>query len=250
MNPGEIITEEATLQRLESVCKRRFGNRPEADECYLFILEKCQENDFRRLRSFAGRSSLKTYLYTLFNNLSADFKRARFGRKRIPKIIAAIGEWAEKVYSLVCWQRYSYSDAWEIVSLNDLYSHSFNRFLTDIEQLNKAPCTENPQFFSTDDEGGHDLAETRPGSNPLQAFIDKLDLQKRLKAAKIIRQYTASRDGADQLLLRLIYGDNHSIAAAGRLVGLSSMQAQRRLKKLLSGYREALLGEGITGLKG
>jgi len=248
MSPATVLTEEGNLERLESVCRRRFGDSPEADECYLYILDKCREDDFRRLRDFAGRSSLRTYLYTLFNNLAADFKRARYGRKRIPQLVIALGAWAEAVYTLVCWQKYSYADAWEIVTLDNLYNQPFNRFLTDIEELHKAPCSENPRFLSTDDDSAEPLADDSKNRNPLEAFFEKLDREKRLRAAKVVRAFSSTLEPSDQLLLKLIYGDNHTIAAAGRLLGLSSMQAQRKLKKLLSTCREMLLKEGITGL--
>jgi len=248
MSPATVLTEEGNLERLEAVCRRRFGDSPEADECYLYIIDKCREDDFRRLRTFSGRSSLKTYLYTLFNNLAADFKRAKYGRKRIPKIVIALGGWAEAVYTLVCWQKYSYADAWEIVSLDNLYSRSFSHFLSDIEELHKAPCSENPRFMSTDDDCAEPLADGSKNSNPLEAFLEKLDRDKRLRAAKVVRAFSATLEPSEQLLLKLIYGDNHSISAAGRLLGLSSMQAQRKLKKLLNGCREMLLKEGITGL--
>lgn len=249
MDCTTFLQDHHTLRQLETVCRRRFGDAAEADECYLFILEKCRENDFHRLRAFLGNSSLKTYLYTLFNNLAADFKRAKFGRRRIPKVISALGTWAEEVYRLVCWQRFSYEDAWEITSLNRLYTESFNRFLADIEELGKVPCTETPQFFSTEEEAGqNEPADPRPNNNPLESLLEKLDRQKRLQAARAIRRHTETLAPDDQLLVRLIYGDNHSIAAAGRLLGLGSVQAQRRLKKILTGFKEALLGEGITGL--
>ena len=127
MDCTTLLQDSHTLRQLETVCRKRFGDAAEADECFLFILEKCREDDFHRLRAFLGKSSLKTYLYTLFNNLAADFKRARFGRRRIPKVVCALGAWAEEVYRLVCWQRYSYEDAWEIASLNILYTDTFNR---------------------------------------------------------------------------------------------------------------------------
>ena len=244
-----LLQDHSTLRQLEAVCRKRFGDAVEADECYLFILDKCRENDFHRLRAFLGKSSLKTYLYTLFNNLAADFNRAKFGRRRIPKVVSALGAWAEEVYKLVCWQRYSYEDAWEITSLNQLYTESFNRFLNDIEELGKVPCAESPQFFSTDDGQWQDEhAAPRPHSNPLESLLEKLDRKQRLQAAGAIRRQIGTLTPEDQLLIRLIYGDKHSISAAGRLLGLEPVQAQRRLKKLLTGFKEALLREGITGL--
>lgn len=245
LREASILTDEKNLQQLEAVCRNRFGRSPEADECYLYILDKCQEDDFRRLRLFSGKSSLKTYLYTLFNNLAADFMRSRYGRRRLPKLVSDLGAWAEAVYKLVCWQKYSYEDAWEIVSLKDLYDKPFNHFLDDIEELNRVPCPEHLSFVSTDYEDYQEPADSRSRSNPLEALLRRLDLERRLQAARIIKNHTAALPPEDQLLIRLVYGDNHSIGAAGRLLGFYPVRAQRRMKKLLVGIREALLAEGI-----
>ncbi len=248
-NRADILKDQNTLKQIEAVCRKLFGQAAEADECFLYILEKCREDNCRRLGCFAGRSSLKTYLYTLCNNLAIDFKRAKFGRRRIPKMVRDMGAWAEVIYRLVCWQRYSYEDAWEIASLDGTYTDSFNRFLSDIEELGKAPCSENPHFFSIEaQDRPESLADPNVASNPLESLLKKLGRQKRLQAARIIRNHTGTLTAEDQLLIRLIYGDNHSMAGAGRLVGLQPMQAQRRLKKILRGFRESLLAQGITGL--
>ncbi len=49
----------------------------------------------------------------------------------------------------------------------------------------------------------------------------------------------------DQLLVRLVYGSDQSVAAAARVIGLPASTAGKRLKTLLTKYREKLLVVGI-----
>ena len=52
----------------------------------------------------------------------------------------------------------------------------------------------------------------------------------------------------DQLLIKLVYGSDQSVAAAARVIGLPASTAGKRLKNLLTKYREKLLVVGIREL--
>ncbi len=246
MNPQTILTSKDTLNKIETVCKRRFPDRNDADECYLFIIESLEESDYRRLRAFKGKSSLKTYLYTLVNSLAADFNRKKYGRRRIPKIVSKLGLWAEAVYRFVCWQKFSFDDAYDMVSIQGLFSGSFNEFLDSAEPIRHAPCPENPRFVSGDADVGDTFSNTEDqGFNPLEALIEKLDRERRIRAGEIIREVTSELSDEDQILVKLVYGSDHSAAAAAKVLGISPPAARKRLKSLLIKYKAALLAEGI-----
>jgi len=46
-------------------------------------------------------------------------------------------------------------------------------------------------------------------------------------------------------LVRLVYGSDQSVPAAAKVIGLPASTAGKRLKSLLTKYREKLLAEGI-----
>ncbi|MBW1712017.1 MAG: sigma-70 family RNA polymerase sigma factor [Deltaproteobacteria bacterium] len=244
-DPETLLASAQTLGQIEAVCRRRFPDGNEADECYIYVLDGLRDDDCRRLRSFQGRASLKTYIYTLINSLASDFKRHKYGRKRIPKMVSRLGQWAEAVYRFVCWQKYSYQEAYEMVSLEGLFEGSFSQFLKRVNPLKEAPCRENPRFVSVDDDEARapDLAD--PQANPLEQLLTKLDHQRRLTAARIIRETTAQLPEIDQLLVKLVYGSDLSVAAAGRSAGLSVSATRKRLKGILIRFRAGLLAEGI-----
>lgn len=244
-DPAEVLASETTIGRIEAVCRRKFYDPVEADECFVYILDQLQANDFKRLRSFKGRSSFKTYVYTVINSLAADFKRRKYGRKRIPKAVSKLGEWAERVYRIVCWQRYNYKDAYEITCLEGIFEGSFGKFLETVEPLRGVPCRENPSFLSVDDEEGAapDLSDAE--ANPLEELLCRMDDEVRLKALAVIKKVTDELNEIDQTLVRLVYGSGKSMAAAGRAAGLKPNAARKRLKSILTRYKAGLLAEGI-----
>lgn len=69
---------------LLAVARSFGGGHDEAMERYAYILEKCREADFRRLRAFEpdGGASFSTWLTVTARRLCLDHARARYGRHR------------------------------------------------------------------------------------------------------------------------------------------------------------------------
>ncbi|MEW6267484.1 MAG: hypothetical protein AB1641_30800 [Thermodesulfobacteriota bacterium] len=236
------------MKRIEAVCRRRCREANEADECYVYVLDGLEANDYARPRAFQGRSSLETFLYALINSLVSDFLRYKYGRRHIPKVVSDLGAWAEAVYRFICWQKYSLEAAYELVVLEGLFTGGPEEFEAQAGPIQQAPCRENPSFVSLDggnpDDSGLEIAAPAE-VNPLEQLLAKLDQERRIRAAAILRQVTAALSPSDQVLVRLVYGSDLSAAAAGRSVGLSPPAARRRLMSLLTLFREKLLAAGI-----
>ena len=246
MDPEKIISSSDLLVKIETVCKRRFSAENDQNECYVYVIDSLKADNFKRLRAFKGKSKLNTYLYSLINALVIDFRRKQFGRRRIPTGVAKLGKWAETVYRFVCWQKFSFDDAYDFLRIDDLYSGSYIQFIKEIDPIKKAPCRENPVFQSIDETPESTLKNINAeGSNPLEFLIQKLDREMRIKAIKVIRETTVELSEDDQLLIRLVYGSDQSVAAAARVIGLPASTAGKHLKSLLAKYREKLLAVGI-----
>ena len=85
--------------------------------------------------------------------------------------MSTLGPLAETVYRLVCWQRYSFEEAYDIAVIDGLFDGSPGEFLKITDPVRKAPCRENPSFVSVSDS----LADTAicavdPAANPLEAW--------------------------------------------------------------------------------
>jgi len=246
MDPEKILSSIDVLAKIETVCIRRFSAENDQNECYVYVIDSLKADNFKRLRAFKGKSKLNTYLYSLINSLVIDFRRKQYGRRRIPAGVAKLGKWAETVYRFVCWQKFSFDDAYDFLRIDGLYTGSYIQFIKEIELIKKVPCRENPAFQSLDETRKSALKNINDqDSNPLEFLIQKLDRERRIKALKVIRETTAELSENDQLLVRLVYGSDQSVPAAAKVIGLAASTAGKRLKSLLTKYREKLLAEGI-----
>ncbi len=246
VDPEKILSSSDLLIKIETVCKRQFSAENDQNECYLYVIDSLKADNLKRLRAFKGKSKLNTYLYALINSLVIDFRRKKYGRRRIPAGVAKLGKWAEAVYRFVCWQKYTFDDAYDFLRIDGLYSGSYIEFIKDIESIKKAPCRENPAFQSIDETPESSFENINAEiSNPLEFLIQKLDREKRIQAIQVIRETTVTFSEDDQLLVRLVYGSDQSVAAAAKVIGLPASTAGKRLKKLLTKYREKLLVVGI-----
>jgi RNA polymerase sigma factor (sigma-70 family) len=246
MDPEKILSSSDLLIKIETVCKRRFSAENDQNECYVFVIDSLKADNFKRLRAFKGKSSLSTYLYSLINALVIDFRRKQYGRRRIPAGVAKLGKWAETVYRFVCWQKFTFDDAYDFLRIDGLYTGSYMEFIKETEPIRKAPCRENPAFQSLNESRESALENiNHAGSNPLEFLIQKLDRERRIKALKVIRETTAGLSEDDQLLIRLVYGSDQSVPTAAKVIGLAASTAGKRLKSLLTKFRENLLAVGI-----
>ncbi len=244
--PEKILASSEIIDKIEAICKRHFADENEQNESFIFILDRLKADNFRRLRAYKGQSQLTTYVYSLINALIVDYRRKTYGRRRIPASVVKLGKWAETAYRLVCWQKFSFDDAYDILQVENLFAGSYERYIKAITPIREAPCRENPAFQSLNEEVAG-VVENPHGAdaNPLEALIGKLDRQRRVKALKIIRAATETLSHDDQLLIRLVYGADQPVNVVARMIGLSASSARRRLKRLLTQFRKQLLAEGI-----
>ena len=246
MDPEKILSSNDLLVKIETVCHQRFSAENDQNECYVYVIDSLKADNYKRLRAFKGKSSLNTYLYALINSLVIDFRRNQYGRRRIPVGVAKLGKWAETVYRFVCWQKFTFDDAYDFLRIDGLYTGSYIEFIKETEPIRKAPCRENPAFQSIDEAHESSLKNIDDeSSNPLEFLIQKLDRERRIKALKVICETTAGLSEDDQLLIRLVYGSDQSVPAAAKVIGLAASTAGKRLKNLMTIYREKLLAEGI-----
>ncbi|MDJ0723150.1 MAG: hypothetical protein QNJ04_16045 [Desulfobacterales bacterium] len=245
-NPEDILASREILDRIEAVCKRHFADENEQNESFVFVIDSLKADDYKRLRAYKGKSRLTTYIYSLVNSIIVDYRRKTYGRRRIPAVVARLGKWAETVYRLVCWQKYTFDDAYDFLQVEDLFEGPYEQYLQAIVPIREAPCRENPSFQSLNEEiSGAAANPPNADVNPLEALIAKLDYGRRGKAIKIIRATTTALSQEDQMLIRLVYASEQPVSAVAQMLGRSASSVRRRLKRLLVRYREQLLAEGI-----
>ncbi len=68
------------IKLIESICLRRFNYTEEGHECYVYVLDKLMVNNYAMINAFKGRSTFKTYLFSIVTRLTIDFHRHRYGK--------------------------------------------------------------------------------------------------------------------------------------------------------------------------
>ncbi len=90
---------------------RRFVQAELAEEAALYVMDGLAQDDWSRLRTFTGRSTLATYIGTLTLRLLEDFARTRFGRVKPPLWICRLGGIWMTLFRLLCLERFSPDEA-------------------------------------------------------------------------------------------------------------------------------------------
>ncbi|HIP37878.1 MAG TPA: hypothetical protein EYG88_00515 [Desulfocapsa sulfexigens] len=239
---------------------RRFGAAALAEEAALFVIDSLAADSWQRVKSHRGKGSFKSFLASLSWRLLEDFSRRRFGRVRPPFWIRKLGGIWALLFSLLCLQRFSVSDAVESISCHnpahakESIEEAAFTLLGRIPQCGKQQGLELP-FEETDGEGKSD-------SHPEQ-LLEK-DEQESLFAAlfgKVTGEETDFRvpekfvtflkEGLElapeeRFLLKLIYQDNVGVTRAGALLGLNRDQVNGRLRRLLARLRKDFQRMGLS----
>ena len=196
---------------------------------------------------YQGKSSPLTYAVTLINSLASDFKRRKFGRKRIPKAVERLGAWAEEAYRLLCWQRFSLSEAYDLLRAGLGYGKAFTEFLAESGPIRGAPCPENPTFLNPSNPDNDPLENVAdPSLNPLEALLEKLESDRRTAAVQ-----KSSGTSSPVCRNQISFFSGWSTARTSRRPRPQGRSAwkprprRRALKGILTKCREKLLARGI-----
>lgn len=258
----EILSHWSLIDRL---AKRRF-NESLAEEAALYVLNRLQEDECRRVRAFSGQTRLSTFLSSLVLRLLEDFSRMRFGRLRPPQWISALGGIWVTVFELLCLQRQTISDAVEMAMqrLNDRQQLEQIAY-TILERV--TDCGKHQAMEVEFDESRAEPQNERPGrkdrlENPEERFLQeerriflevlftallvgKEHEQAAEQASVKIFEVQLSLSAEERLLLKLCYQDGVSVARAGKMLGLNVNQVHGRLRRLLSRLRESFEQAGV-----
>lgn len=253
---------------LDSLAKKRFQDHNLADEALLYVHKSLAADDWRRVRQFQGKASFARYLTMVTRNLLEDFAKSKFGYFRPPKWVRGLGPLWERIFKLLCLQRMSPSDVVE--SLCDTAPQGRDR--KSLRQavdtiLEKIPdCgTKTSQQVQTSDEqiewrlnqdpltvpsSSEEEAMRREKGDMLRSLSFLLgapkanaqDLAPTSQLASSIEDFCERLTLSDEecLFLRMIYQDEMTVSAAGRMLGWQTDQAHGKQRRLLARIRKIL----------
>ena len=250
----------AELEMINRLASRRFSNPVLAEEAVLFVLDGLEANNWQRLQDYTGQSSFPTYLASLTYRLLEDFSRHRFGRKRPPLWIRALGGMHALLFRFLCLERLQVSDAVEYVAQRERIPNRPEIELAAWTILEKvSDCRAHQALEVAIDEADNAFIHGK-------SEIERLEEEDRnhflaVLFAGIFEQeggerlaYSCSRlldqplelSAEERLLLRMCYQDNISVTRAGEILGLNRHQVHGRLRRLLARLAEIFQQAGIA----
>nr|WP_321465853.1 hypothetical protein [uncultured Desulfobulbus sp.] len=240
---------------------RRFPQEELAEEAALYVMDKLAENDWQRLQSFGGQSSLATYLASVTLRLLEDFSRSRFGRIKAPLWVRRLGGIWASLFRLLCLERYSPTEALEILTSRQGCSMATAEQAADelLAAIPNCGSYRGEQTELPDDIPAHD--PDNQGSQPEQAleheereqwltvlahllFGDQNTQEQTLPLTQLL-EVKICLQPRERLLLKLCFRDGMAVAEAGRLLGWNRHQVHGRLRRLLHRLRQDFTDAGL-----
>lgn len=244
---------------INRLAARRFGTAPLAEEAALYVVDSLAVNSWQRLQNYSGEGSFKSYLASLSWRLLEDFSRKRFGRVRPPLWIKKLGGIWVTLFSLLCLERLSVSNAVESTSCRypasekDVIEDAALSLLGRIPQCGKQQGLEVP----LEESRGKDSLGSQPEQSLeaeeqkslfailfYQMLDDKPNVEVPRKFASLFQKGILLKP-EERLLLKLLYQDNVGVSRTGALLGLNRDQVNGRVRRLLARLRKDFQSMGL-----
>ena len=260
---------------INRIAERRFIDTNCAEEAALYVINRLEEDDCRRLRTFSGRAKFSTFISSLTIRLLEDFSRKKFGRVRPPAWIAALGGIWVTLFQLLCLQRLSVVEAIETMKSRVAGNKQQQveeiawTILEKVTSCGKHQGLEVPFDDAGDGQandqdsivGHHDSPEVHFQKNERRILFELIfkgvtkteDVQSSAERSFMTMLKTPIQMSAkERLLLTLCFQDQLSVTRAGKMLGLNANQSHGKLRRLLVRLRDefdrAGIGDELRGM--
>ncbi len=254
---------------LERLAISRFVDENLAHEAMLFVAEKIEEDDYRRLKAFSGKSGIKTYLAVVAKRLFDDYARHKFGRVRPPEWLKKKGGLWLEIFRKLCLERIAPSDVAEsfgIVNSDEpdpkIIEEAIHIILSKITDCGKnTSYTVVADSPKTDESGTVDSAMHHLTPEEFCHACERVDLTRIISRAvtgndehpadadlneKAIAFKKALNLSPEELLfLKTVYQEGLSVSAAGRMLGWSTNQASGKHRRIMEKLKSTLDASGL-----
>jgi len=219
------------------VCRRNACYGADAEDFSSLVHIKLLADGCGRLRKFAGRSSLKTFLTIVVANLFRDYRIQRWGKYRPSQAAKRAGKVACSLELLLYRDGRSFDEAVRILRDNDQVEETeaqladlavkipfrIPRLREGEEQLETLPATDDPEEEVLRKEKGASVERMRG----------------------VLARGLASLPKEDQLILRMRFEDGVTIARIARGLRLEQRPLYSRIDRCQRHLRSFLEAEGL-----
>ncbi len=251
MDKRTLTEEDAVFIR--DICVRGFNKNKElANDCFLYVWEKLHEDESRRIRTFKGEASFRTFLYSVTSKLVIDFRRTRFGYKVLPKYYWEFDELNQHIFKLFFYQ--NLQPGWIENVMRAEFKISEEEAQRRVEEVEKRiresrvrlEAAENKQPVLLGENVGT-LASEDMTVNPEKSRLMAEAEEKRKRVMEVLKEEVRRLEDEDALILQLYFEQGltaKEISAA--IPGINERNIYKRIEKTLRNLRKYLLERNVT----
>jgi len=221
------------------IARRHHLSAVDTEEFSSLVRFKLIDRDFAILRKFQGRSTLATFLTTVLERQYLDFCTAQWGKWRPSAIAGRLGPVAVLLERLLVREGFSFSEAVAVLQTNHGVSATDEDLYGIYEQL---PGRSAPRSKTNDA-----LAPGRAGVGIADPELERhSDLQTAQRIEHALSTAVSALSPREQLIIRLRFQDDLSIADIARLLHIPSKPLYRQLHDIIGLLRTRLDQDGIN----
>ncbi len=240
MRQGDLFSSRLDLIRdvVRYTCRRYCLSSEEAADFASHVNLKLMDQDCAVLRKFQGKSSERTYLGTVIQRLYHDYRIEQWGKWRPSTRAKRLGPVAVLMERLLVKEQFTTDQAIEILRTNHGVDLSPKELGLIAEKL---PVRTKRRFVG--EEHLENLGAEEPA--PDARLIEHENRGREKEIMEVLNRVKSCLSAEDQVILKMHYEDNFTIAEIARILKHDQAQLYRRLRKNLKRLGEAMEREGV-----
>lgn len=220
------------IERILSVIARRHAlSGSDAEEFNSWVRARIIDSDYAIFRKFGGRSSMATYLSVVLGNLFHDYRNAVWGRWRPSAAATRMGPVGVRLEELLYRDGFPLRECIELLRSRGVTQTGAELGRMAAALPARASSAEVPLSVleGTPGEAMPAPGETAPGEGDFA----------------VLRQVIAELSPEDQVIMKLRFWDDFSIADIARALHLEQKPLYRRVEAIEQRLRERLTAQGF-----
>jgi len=203
----------------------------EIEEFAAIVRLRLVENDYAILRAFQGRSRFATYIASVIGRMLLDHHNHEWGKWRKSAEAERMGELAVILEKLLYRDEHSPDEAFAILAPS--YPELTRERIDELSA--RIPARVKRRMVTIEEALSEPAQQTDPEV-----------IESGHRISLIVTESIARFSDGDQLILRLRFESEMTIAQISRSLHFDQQLLYRRFRRLLSDLRQALLSNGIS----
>lgn len=223
---------------IASVCRRHWLSGAEAEDFASDARLHLIDDDYAVLRAYQQRSSFSTFLVTVVTNYFHDWRDKQWGKWRPSAEAVRQGSLAVRLETLVARDGLGFEEAIETLRSN----HGVTAPRSELEAIAASlPARTRRMFVGDEALAGQATTASSPDSE-----LRASEATRRARSVlHVLDEAMTGLPPQDQLIVRMRFRDNVSIANIARALGLDQKRLYPRIERLMQQLRGVLEAGGI-----